>query len=236
MGCFKEEKVLFRLKKVLLFSVICLPLIFTACSNSTEEKIHKHLEEAVKIENENESEKDSSIADLEQHEQEIYKEIIDLSLDDYDKIKELVDAANENIDERNELLQQENDKYEESRKEFKNTENLIEKLSDKDTKEKAENMYDTMMERYAAYDDLYKSYNNVLEKEKTLYELFKEEETDQAKLADHLNDLNEDYETIIETNKKFNDETKNYNKLKKEFYNLTELNVDYESNEETNDK
>src|SRR5690625_1460468 len=101
MGCFKEEKVLFRLKKVLLFSVICLPLIFTACSNSTEEKIHKHLEEAVKIENENESEKDSSIADLEQHEQEIYKEIIDLSLDDYDKIKELVDAANENIDERN---------------------------------------------------------------------------------------------------------------------------------------
>src|SRR5690625_2692444 len=147
MGCFKEEKVLFRLKKVLLFSVICLPLIFTACSNSTEEKIHKHLEEAVKIENENESEKDSSIAELEQHEQEIYKEIIGLSLDDYDKIKKLVDAANENIDERNELLQQENDKYEESKEEFKNTESLIEKLNDKDTKEKAKNMYDTMMEQ-----------------------------------------------------------------------------------------
>ena len=150
-------------------------------------------------------------------------------MDDYDEIKKLAKEASENIDKRKELLQAENERYTESKDEFMKTENLIKKLSDEEAEGKAEKMYDTMMERYEAYDELYDSYMTILKKEKDLYSLFIEEDTEQEDLTDHLNSLNEDYESVIETNEKFNEETEKYNKLKKDFYSSTELDVDYQN-------
>src|SRR5690625_7824475 len=105
MGCLEEEKSLARLKRVLLFSAIGLLLMLVACNNSTEEKIHEHLEQAVQIENENEN----SMTEHEQNEQEIYKKIISLSMDDNDKIKKIAKEDSENIVKRKELIHEENE-------------------------------------------------------------------------------------------------------------------------------
>ena len=227
---FGGGEILFRLKKFLLFSALCSLLILAACNNTTEEKIHEHLEEAVQIEEDYEKEEDS-IAELEQDEQEIYKEIIGLSMEDYDKIKELVEDANKNIDERTELIQLEDESYEESKNEFVKIENLIKKLNDSDVKEKAEEMYDTMMERYSAYDELHDAYVTILEKEKELYIIFEDKEAEQTELTEHLDNLNESYGVVIEVNDRFNEQTEKYNELKKEFYNATDLDVEYQSND-----
>lgn len=221
---------MFRSKNILVFLAICSLVLIVACNTSTEEKIHEHLEEAVQIENNNNDE-ENSITELEQQEQEIYKEIIELTMDDFDKIKVLSEEATKNIDARQDLLLNENDSYEESENEFTKIKGLLKKLDGTELKEKAEEMYDTMLERYKIYGELHASYNSALEKEKDLYVLLQDEEAEQTDLTDQLDALNGDYEVVIETNDRFNEETEKYNELKKEFYNLTDLNIDYQDND-----
>lgn|SRR5699024_1627292 len=224
---YKGGESLRGVKKLLLFSMMFIILLLTGCSESTEEKIYKHLEEAVSLEKEFE-EQQRSIMELEKEEQEIYEEIITLSMEDFDKIKELAKKATENIDKRTELINIENESLEESEEEVLKVEDSIEKLEGKEVKEKAQNMYNAMMERFNAYDELHKLYTNILKKEKELYVLLEEEETEQKELTDHISELNNDYEQVIEANRMFNEYTSEYNELKKDFYESSNLNIDYD--------
>lgn len=201
--------------------------LLSACNDSTEMKIYKHLEEAVSMENDFE-EQQGSITELEKEEQEIYDSVITLSMDNFDQIKELAEQAFENIDERQDLIETENESLEESKEEVLQTEKLIEKLEDSDSQSKAQEMYEAMMSRYEAYDDLNEAYLTALKLEKELYEILQDEEADQDGLNEHLDKLNQNYEEVIETNELFNEYTANYNELKQDFYEKVDLNVDYE--------
>jgi|SRR5699024_10739206 len=228
---FKGGGSLRGVKKSLLFSLMFIILLLTACSESTEETIYKHLEEAVSLEKEFE-EQQGSIMELEKEEQEIYDEIISLSMEDFDKIKELAKKATDNIDKRTELINIENESLEESEEEIIKIEDSIEKLENNEVRKKAQNMYDVMMERFNAYDELHKLYTDTLKLEKELYVLFQEEETGQKELTDHISELNNDYEQVIEANKLFNKYTSEYNERKKDFYESSNLNIDYDVKDE----
>lgn len=213
-------------KKAVLFSAVII-FILSACSESAEMKIYNHLEEAVTLEQPFEEQQDSIIK-LEQEEQEIYEQIISLSMEEFDEIKKLAEQAMENIDKRSESITLEKDSLEDSKEEVLKSEKAIDKLEDSDVKAKAEDMYQTMIARYDAYDELHGAYTHVLGLEKELYSILTEEEAEQETLTEHLSDLNNSYEAVIEANEQFNEHTVEYNELKREFYQLTDLDIEYE--------
>ena len=218
------------LKKPLFMLVIGLIILLSACSGeSTEEKIHNHLEEAVALEQDFEDVQ-SEITKLEKQEQELYSQIIDLGMDEFDKIKELSDEAIGVIDERAEKITAEKESIEASQEEFNQTKDLIENLEDGDLKNKALSMYDVMEKRYKAYDTLNGAYSESLKLEKELYAMLKKEDLQQEELTGQINKINESYEQVLNANDQFNEATVEYNALKKEFYEQAGIEVTYEEN------
>lgn len=219
-------------KKQLSILSIGLIIILSACSGeSTEEKIHNHLEEAVSAEQGFEKQQ-KEITDLEKQEQGIYGKIVDLGMEDFDEIKDLSQQALKSIDKRAEAMKQEKESMDESKDEFAKTDKLIDKLEEKDVKSKATQLQKVMNDRYKTYDALYKPYNKSLQQEKDLYEMLQKEELEQEELTEQITNINKSYENVLEANDQFNEDTKEYNDLKKEFYSAADIDVTYEDNAE----
>lgn len=218
------------LKKGLLLLGVCLIVILAACSGeSAEEQIHNHLEEAVALEEDFESQQ-SAITELEQQEQEIYSKITDLGMDELDEIQQLSQQAIDAINERAEKIEVERESIAASEEEFNKISDLIPELESEDVKAKAEEMQEVMQNRYSAYDTLYEEYTASMELEKELYTMLQEEELEQADVTEQINQINESYQAVLDANEQFNNLTVEYNALKQEFYELAELNVEYEEN------
>ncbi|WP_010097946.1 YkyA family protein [Ornithinibacillus scapharcae] len=215
-----------KVNKLFLAISIGITLFIAGCGNSPESEIYNHLEEAVKLE-EGFQEQQDDITKLEQKEQELYKEIIELGIDELDKIKELADQALISIEERKEKISLEKESLDASRKEFENSKEYIEKVEDKEAKEKALAMYETMEKRYDAYDKLHAAYNDSLTLEKELYAMLQRDELEQEELQQHIESINLKYQEVIEANEAFNTFTTEYNTLKKGFYELANIDVKY---------
>lgn len=208
-------------------------IILTACGeNGVKKQIYTHLEQTVSLEKGFE-EQQSEITKLEEEEKEIYNEIIELDMDDFEKIVELSDKAIDTIDKRSELINLEKESIDSSEQEFKNIEELIEDLEEEDVKNTAKEMFDVMLTRYEAYENIYKSYTKALELEKELYQMLKKEDIKQEELVSHITKINESYKTVLESNQEFNEQTIAYNDLKKEFYQIANIDIEYDENIET---
>ncbi|WP_339227555.1 YkyA family protein [Oceanobacillus sp. FSL K6-2867] len=215
-------------KKLLLILSISLAVLLAACnSQSTEEKIHNHLEEAVTLEEEFEK-KQSEITKLELEEQDIYDQIIDLGMDDIKTIKELSNQALKIIEQRAEKIELEKGSIEKSKEEFNEIEALLDDIENEELKNTAESMHEVMNNRYSAYEKLNNAYTESLELEKELYELLQLEDLEQERLTDQINSINESYEQVLQLNEEFNNYTVEYNELKKEFYEAADIEVAYE--------
>lgn len=216
------------LRRKISLLLVAFIFILSACSSvSVEEQIHTHLEEAVVLEDDFKSQQ-SEITDLEKREQEIYSQIIDLGMDDFDEITKLAQDAEVLINEREEKLNLEQESIGKAQAEFELIEDLISELEEATVKEKGEEMYHTMIERYTTYDELYSAYTTSLKLEKELYEMLQQEEIEQETLNEHIEKINSSYETILSSNDTFNELTIEYNNLKKEFYDAAEIEVSLE--------
>lgn len=215
------------LKRSFLYIGITLIIFLTACNGtSTQEKIYEHLEEAVHLESDFADEQDK-IIELEKQEQEIYEQIVDLEMGEFDTIKELSQQALEIIAERSNKIELEKESIDASQNEFKQVEELIEELDNEEEKEKLEELYDVMLDRYEAYNALHDAYVQSLEEEKEMYSMIQQEDMTQEELTDQVNNINENYEAVLEGNEAFNKSTVAYNDLKKEFYELANIAVEY---------
>ncbi|WP_404459125.1 YkyA family protein [Oceanobacillus kapialis] len=215
-------------KKASILFVLGLFAFISACSSeSTEEKIHGHLEEAVAQEKGFE-EQQSKITELEQKEQELYSQIIELGTDEMKKITELSQQAIDAVTQREESLKAEKESLDAAKEEFQKTEDLIAEIEDEQLKETAESMYSTMSDRFSAYDELYQAYETSIQQEKELYEMFQQEDTEQEALTEHINTINESYQQVLDANETFNTNTTAYNELKKEYYSQAGIEVQYE--------
>ncbi|GGA87924.1 YkyA family protein [Ornithinibacillus halotolerans] len=217
------------MKKIKISSLLIIAFLLVGCGNSPETQIYNHLEEAVNLEVGFEDQQDQ-ITILEQEEQELYKQIIELGIDELDKIKELSGSAIASIDKRSEKILLEKESLEASREEFQKSKELIEEIEDETVKEKALSMYETMINRFEAYDVLHQAYNESLSLEKELYEMLQQEELEQEELQEHIEIVNLKYQEVIQANEEFNNYTSEYNDLKKSFYELAEINVKYAEN------
>ncbi|MHA6252049.1 YkyA family protein [Oceanobacillus sp. CAU 1775] len=220
-------------RKWIIILLIGLVTVLAACSGeSTAEKIHMHLEETVVLEEDYKNQQ-SEITTLEKQEQDIYAEIIELDMDEFDQITALANEALAVIDEREEKVNLEQESITSASEEFHSIEDLLTDLEDEAANEKANEMYNTMVERYSTYDELYAAYMESLQLERELYEMLQLEDLEQETLNEHIEKVNESYESIFTLNDQFNELTVSYNQFKKEFYEAAEMNVTYNQNEES---
>lgn len=213
-------------QRSIIYSIILLTVL-TACSGTpVDEKIYNHLEEAVVIEAEFEQQQ-AEIAELEKKEQSIFEEIITIEKQNLDEIEKLSEQAIGIIEERLDKVYAEKESIESAKEEFVKIEDLIDQLPDEDLIGKASDMYDSMIERYDLYEDLNKNYVQSLVLEEELYTLLPKEETEQEEVRSLIEEINESYTIVLELNDLFNENTTEYNALKKEFYKMADMNVNY---------
>lgn len=216
-------------RKFFLTIITCLFVaLLSACNgDSVEENIYDHLEATVDQEEELHIYQDH-MTGLEAKEKEIYDQIIDLTSEQFDDIKKLANEALDIIEQRLIYLNKEKDSIQASEEEFEQIKALIEELKDEEVKNKADEMYDVMIERYRAYDKWYEAYAASLALETELYTLLQQDDTIQKDVTNQVADMNDMYKQAQEAIDAFSEHTTMYNKLKKDFYQLTDLNIVFE--------
>lgn len=209
------------MKKGMKVSVILFMLmIIVACNKNDKDvtkDINQYIEDTVDIEMQFE-ESQEDIEQLEERDQEIYDEIIQLGSEDYDEIVALADEAIKLLKERLEIVDLEKESIEAAREEFEQIDPLIEKVEEEAANDKAQKMYDAMIARYDAYDDVYKHYTDSIRLTEDLYTVLKEEEFQEKEVYSLIADVNDSYEEVAEAFDIFNSETSTFNHMKQEYY------------------
>ncbi len=211
-------------KIVLLFA---LSIILAGCSGeNAADKMYEHLEKSVELEQPF-ADQQEPFMKLEEEDQTIYNELIELSSDEMDQIKTLQEEALTNIDKRREMLATEKESIEAAEKEFGNISEYVPELKE-EVAAKAEEMTKVMEERFSTYYKLNEAYQNSLNEDVKLYELFVKEELTEEELTEQINTVNKLYEEVLDLNNQFNELTDSYNTLKEDFYKAADLNVVFE--------
>ncbi|WP_158282214.1 YkyA family protein [Salipaludibacillus keqinensis] len=215
------------MKKIYLFIVLAATLaIFTACfGDQPAEEMYEHLEESVQIEQEIEA-KQEPLTSAEENEVALYEEMLTLS--SVEEIEPLADEAIESAEQRRELMDEEKELIEESFSIFQEAEQHVEDIEEEEERQAAENLVNTMNERYEVYQELHEAYMTSIDQDIQLYEMAKDEEVEVEQLQEQHDSVNELYNEITELNQQFNELTNQYNDAKMEFYEAAELNVVFE--------
>lgn len=200
----------------ILLSIVACTL--ASCSHNVHDKIFAHLDAALEIEQEF-IESQEKLNELEERDMEIYDALMELDAVDEGRLQSLTDEALQNVSERMKLLEEERNSIIQSKEEFQKIEPLIEEVEKDAIKEKLENLFQTMMERYEAYDEVYETYVESLYLTENLYNHFKNEAA-YTVLYETLEEVNRSYEKLFKANDKFNVLTKQYNRLKQEYYDM----------------
>lgn len=213
------------LKKLSLAGgILFFTIMVSGCSASPEEEIQSILEAAVQKEKGFE-EQQTPITESEKKEKQLYGQIIGLSMKEFDRIVRLSDDALKNIENREELIEKERKSILSAKEEFNKMKDKIKDIEDKKIRQQAIKVKETMDNRYAAHDELYKSYKESLSLDKQLYELFKKEDLKMDTLQEQINKINATYQKVLVANKKFNEETERYNKEKEALYKSADIKV-----------
>lgn len=202
-------------------------LLLSACfSKSTPvEKMYVVLENVVSTENVF-KEQQEPLVELEKQEKEIYDKIISLGMEDFDEIIRLSDQAIDIVDKRKDHMHKEQESIAASQKEFNKARPLINEIEEGALKENAQNLYDTMTERYKIHDELYQKYLEGVKLDKELYLMFKNEDLQLEQLDAQITKINGIYAEILKKNEDFNEKTKEYNDAKLSFYKESGLKID----------
>lgn len=199
-------------------------IILAGCSNEKTpvEKMHTILENVVAKEKSFEEQQEPLVS-LEKKEKELYDQIIALGMKDYDKIVKLSDEALSLTEQRKKHMEKETNSIKESEQEFKKAAEIKEEFEDADVKRAANELYDTMMERYRAHEALQSEYSQAIENDKQLYQMFKDKNLPLEQLEAQVTKVNETYKKVFAANENFNKLTEQYNGLKLIFYEKAEL-------------
>ncbi|MEH7440549.1 YkyA family protein [Neobacillus drentensis] len=218
---------LFKSKWRFFISVIAVIFIISGCQakETPEEKIYDVLEKVVDKEKVFEEQQDPLVK-LEEEEKVLYDQIIKLGMKEYDQIVKLSDKALTLTEKRKTLMEKETNSIKDSEKEFKKVAVIKDDLDNQELKKLANDLYDTMTQRYEAHGVLYKEYTEALKNDKELYEMFKNKDLPLEDLEAKVVQLNDNYKKVFEANENFNKLTEQYNDKKLAFYKKAGLNPD----------
>ncbi len=215
-----------RRKIFLIFSLLLSIFLLTSClqKKTPVEKIYTVLENVVSVEKEFENQQDPLVS-LEKEEKNTYDKIIKLGMKQSDEVVKLSDEAIAMAEDRKKLIEKETKSIQESEKEFKKMEGLKKEIQDKDLKKQADELYELMMNRYRAHEDLYRHYLNGIKNDEKLYKMFKEKDLLTEDLEAQVDKVNTSYKEIYQSNDKFNTLTEQYNTKKLLFYKKAGLKI-----------
>lgn len=168
------------------------------------------------------------LAALEKGEKDIYDKILSLGMKEQDQIVKLADEAISSTAKRQEHMDKETESLKESKTEFLKVKDIKSQLEDADVKKLADELYETMMQRYNAHDVLYKNYTEAIKNDKKLYEMFKNKDLGFGDLESQVKTLNESYQKVFAANDNFNKLTEQYNEKKLTFYKKSGLKIENE--------
>ncbi|WHY94895.1 YkyA family protein [Neobacillus cucumis] len=214
------------LKRRLWISIITTVVILSGCFNQKTpvEKIYDILEKVVEKEKGFENQQEPLVT-LEKKEKATYEKIIDLGMKQHDKVVKLADTALEMADKRKQYMDKETKSISESKETFQKIKEYKNDLKDLKLKKALEILYQVMINRYSAHDELNKEYLNALKLDKQLYGLLKNKNLSFEDLEAKVNKVNESYQKVYAANKKFNQLTKEYNDQKLAFYKMSGLKI-----------
>ena len=212
-----------------LAGLLILIVGLTGCLNnsSPEEKIYDTLEEVASLEKDF-KEQQEPLQKLEEEDNEIYGKIIQLGMKELEEIQALSNDAIEGIEKRKDLMEKEKAAINNAKERFKDVDGQIKELEDTSLQTEANNLKEIMTNRFDAYDELHNHYTTSLKQETELYELFKEKDAAKEDLEAKIEEINKTYNSLMDSNKRFNELTNEYNEEKIAFYKNAKLDVDVE--------
>lgn len=222
----------FSKRNYLLLFLLVGFIFLSGCVNqtSTVDEMYTVLEKVVEKEQVFEEQQDP-LVELERQEKEIYSNIIKLGMKEFDQIVKLSNEALAIVDKRKEHMQLEEDSIQASKEEFEKLSPLIAELEDEKIKTQASALFETMMNRYSTHDTLYANYNKGLDYDRELYQMFQKEDLSIDQLEEQITKINDAYKIVLDSNEKFNEETKKYNETKLQFYKAAGIEISEEKAE-----
>ncbi|WP_231510863.1 YkyA family protein [Bacillus sp. UNC438CL73TsuS30] len=213
-------------KRRLWIFIITTVVILSGCFNQKTpiEKIYDILEKVVEKEKGFENQQEPLVA-LEKKEKATYEKILDLGMKQHDKVVKLADTALAMADKRKQYMYEETTSILESKETFQKIKEYKNDLKDTKQKKALEHLYQIMINRYSAHDELNTEYLNALKLDKQLYGLLKNKNLSFKDLEAKVNKVNEAYQKVYAANKKFNQLTKEYNDQKLAFYKMSGLKI-----------
>jgi hypothetical protein len=207
-------------QKIMLAVIIAfLVFLLSAClqQETTVDNIYKNIEHAAIAEKGFEHAQDP-LVETEKKEKALYNQIIELDSKQDDVKVKLSREALTMVNERKKYMKVETKSLQSSEKEFKKVSSLIAKIKDKNVRKQANDLYQLMIERFRAHEDLSKEYLNGTSQDLILYEMFQKKAISAEELDAQIDRINKTYKNIYTANDKFNLLTKQYNDQKLVFY------------------
>ncbi|MGE6202962.1 YkyA family protein [Guptibacillus hwajinpoensis] len=194
-------------------------LIVSGCHEAEKRAghIYQSLEESAKIEKEF-AEQHLATVKAGQEEQALYKEIISLEMDQEEQVtQDTRDAQDFNTKEK-QYLHESKKKFDQAYENFSQIKSPVSHIKDSDVKEEVTIVVELMEKRRELFESYYDHYLEVLKLNGQFYEQLQNEELNISEMSQQIKKINENYLSMEEKQQQFNQNTKQYNKVKSKYY------------------
>lgn len=222
-GQWVREVLCLSIQKRLALVAACLFL--ASCSQrEAVTSIYEGLEQVAAAERAFETEQEPIML-LEKKEKVLYDTILSLGLHDTAERQELAIKAEESLEERECHLARERSGLYEAKKTFAKVLPLFDGLEEDRLKGCGALLTRAMQDRYGIYEQLYAQYERALQKDRELYDLLQSDAISFRQIQKQIEDINREYEQVLQLNQLFNSYTEQYNMKKEEFYKSAGLHI-----------
>ena len=202
------------MRKAIVATLFSSVLLLSACSGSTsEEQLDNVLNDTFEAEGEY---RDAQVEmeQLESNEQQIFESIMALTQDEQEEVNNLAQQAIDSVDERMALLENERSSMDEAQENFSAIDGIIEDTDDQEISADLVELKEKMQERFDSHANFAAEYEEMSSRQRELYELLQNEETELQTLQAKTVEVNEKNTSVQEAVTAFNEQTEQFNEMR----------------------
>jgi ABC-type transporter Mla subunit MlaD len=210
------------LKRLRIFAfVLSIAVFLTGCRSDEKlaADISKSMKESAQFENDFYVNL-TNLSETRQNAQLIYLDLIKLDINDQDIIKQKIDKAKTYSQKQQQLLEEATENFEKAYMKAASIGENIKKINDKDQKKQAEKLLAIMNERKKLIDSFFEHYYENLKLQNSFYRNLEDEKYSLVSLNEQINEINKLSGDMGEIIEQFNQYTKQYVKVEKDFYEM----------------
>ena len=210
------------MKRLRTFAIFFSIAVFlTGCGSDEKHAadIHKTMDESAQFENDFYVNL-TNLSQTRQNAQLIYLDLIKLDINDQDIIKQKIDKAKIYSQKQQQLLEEAEENFEKAYMKSASIDEKIKKIKDKNQKKQAEKLITIMKERKRLIDSFFEHYDKNLTLHNSFYRQLEDEKYSLVNLNEQINEINKLSEDMGEIIEQFNQYTKQYVEVEKDFYEM----------------